>query len=287
MNAPPANLLRLRFATHGEWLEFRRDQAAWLRQAADWADRLGDRAEPFHLEGICDLCTQGTRYAATPRPQPEGAARAFKVRWPASALCGCGLTNLDRLALRVLMDGTAREARIYQVGHFSRVARWLRGRTPNLVTSQYEAGRAPGEVADGVRYEDVTALSFAEAELDAIVCLEVLEHVPHYLPALREMARTLRPGGRAVLSFPWLGGEQYEHLIRAEMREDGTIHHILPPEYHGDPAAPGGGILSFRAFGWKVLDEMREAGFARAEAIYILGPLHGYVALVPIILGTR
>ncbi len=89
------------------------------------------------------------------------------------------------------------------------------------------------------------------------------------------------------MTFPWLGGEHSDHLVRAEMMPDGSIRHILPPEYHGDPASDEG-ILSFRAFGWKILDEIRMAGFSQARAQFIFGPIHGYASLLnPVIVGLR
>jgi hypothetical protein len=61
----------------------------------------------------------------------------------------------------------------------------------------------------------------------------------------------------------------------------------LPAEYHGDPANPGSGILSYRDFGWRILDEMRGCGFSRAEAIHTIGPLHGHMTFTPVIVGMR
>jgi SAM-dependent methyltransferase len=117
--------------------------------------------------------------------------------------------------------------------------------------------------------------------------MEILEHIPDYMAAMREMARTLKPGGRVIISVPWLGRDTYDHLIRAELMADGTIQHFYPPEYHGDPANDGG-ILSFRSFGWKILDDLREAGFSSASAEFVFGPLHGYmILLTPVIVGIR
>jgi SAM-dependent methyltransferase len=51
------------------------------------------------------------------------------------------------------------------------------------------------------------ALPFADTCFDCVTCIEVLEHIPGQLrrPALREMHRVLRPGGRLVLRVPHAG----------------------------------------------------------------------------------
>jgi SAM-dependent methyltransferase len=53
-----------------------------------------------------------------------------------------------------------------------------------------------------VRYEpgDITVMEFADAGLDAITCMSVIEHGVPLEPFAREAARVLRPGGLLVLS---------------------------------------------------------------------------------------
>lgn len=53
-------------------------------------------------------------------------------------------------------------------------------------------------------HEDIEAMSFADASFDAVICLEVLEHVRHPERAAAELMRVLRPGGRLLLSTPFL-----------------------------------------------------------------------------------
>jgi len=54
------------------------------------------------------------------------------------------------------------------------------------------------------RHEDVEAMSFESGALDAVICLEVLEHVRHPWVAAAELLRVLRPGGHLLVSVPFL-----------------------------------------------------------------------------------
>lgn len=54
-----------------------------------------------------------------------------------------------------------------------------------------------------IDYEsDITSIPVPDASFDVVLCTEVLEHVPEPSAALKEIARVLRPGGRAFLTVP-------------------------------------------------------------------------------------
>lgn len=50
---------------------------------------------------------------------------------------------------------------------------------------------------------DITAIPEPDAAFDAILCTEVLEHVPDPTDALDEFARLLKPGGKLILTAPF------------------------------------------------------------------------------------
>jgi ubiquinone/menaquinone biosynthesis C-methylase UbiE len=50
---------------------------------------------------------------------------------------------------------------------------------------------------------DITAIPAPDASFDAILCSEVLEHVPEPTHALDEFARLLKPGGVVILTAPF------------------------------------------------------------------------------------
>ncbi|HYJ08310.1 MAG TPA: methyltransferase domain-containing protein [Polyangiaceae bacterium] len=49
---------------------------------------------------------------------------------------------------------------------------------------------------------EIDKLALPEASFDRIVCTEVLEHIPDPAPVMREIARLLKPTGRAVITVP-------------------------------------------------------------------------------------
>ncbi len=58
--------------------------------------------------------------------------------------------------------------------------------------------------ASGVDIQcDITAIPEPDGSFDAVMCIEVLEHLPRPLDALRELSRLLRPGGSLVLTAPF------------------------------------------------------------------------------------
>jgi SAM-dependent methyltransferase len=50
---------------------------------------------------------------------------------------------------------------------------------------------------------DITQIPESDASFDAVMCIEVLEHVPGPVEALHELSRVLKPGGILVLTAPF------------------------------------------------------------------------------------
>ena len=57
---------------------------------------------------------------------------------------------------------------------------------------------------------DATAISVDGASFDAVLCTEVLEHVPEPIRLIQEISRILRPGGKLILTAPLGSGIHQE-----------------------------------------------------------------------------
>lgn len=68
-----------------------------------------------------------------------------------------------------------------------------------------EAALHPGEFNYGTLdiISDINAIPEPDDSFDAIMCIEVLEHLPNPLKALEEFSRLLKPGGHLVLTAPF------------------------------------------------------------------------------------
>lgn len=59
-------------------------------------------------------------------------------------------------------------------------------------------------------YYDGKVIPFPDDSFDAVLCTEVLEHVPEAGPFVREMHRVLKPGGLALVTLPWSARFHYQ-----------------------------------------------------------------------------
>ena len=102
---------------------------------------------------------------------------------------------------------------------------------------------APGEThASGWRCENLEALSFADAAFDLVVTQDVMEHMFDPAKAFAEIARTLKPGGAHVFTVPIVRKDQPTQ-VRARRDDQGTVRHLLPETYHGNPIDEKGSLV--------------------------------------------
>jgi SAM-dependent methyltransferase len=280
-SAPLGRLDFVRVSSLEEYEAHCREAAALQRRRAELERLLAAPQEPFRCLGYDACVDQAAEFAVDLRyAGPPGADGFVLPNWRERLVSSrSGLNCRQRavvLALKqVLGDRDPSSVSLYATEAVTPLFAFLRRHFPVAVGSELLGGAVPlGASRDGVRNEDVTRLTFEGASFDAVLCCDVLEHVPEHERALCELRRVLRPGGALLLTVPFRL-DRGEHLLRARVLPSGEIEHLEPPERHGDPLSPEGGILCFRHFGWRLLDELRAAGFAEATALLVWSYEHG------------
>ena len=93
---------------------------------------------------------------------------------------------------------------------------------------RFESFREPNNEAKafGLSSASALCLPFADDTFDKVICSEVLEHIPEYHGALREIERVLKPGGLFCASVPrrwpekicWALSEEYYNTPGGHVR---------------------------------------------------------------------
>jgi len=139
----------------------------------------------------------------------------------------------------------------------------------NYLISEFHPDAPRGEKVNGVRNENLESLTFADESIDLLITSEVLEHVVDLTRSLSEIRRVLKNGGQHVFTVP-VNNSLPETRTRAELAEDGSINHILPPAIHGGDTTTG--ILAYRDFGNDINEIIESHGFnCREEKYYSKG----------------
>lgn len=194
-----------------------------------------------------------------------GVERIFLHRGPSNRegfYCRhCHSTLRQRHLAHVLIErlaGGRRYARFADfVGHLQGKSIYLAQSTGPLhaglarlegaVFSEFFPEVPPGGSCDGVRCEDLQALTFGDASLDLVISQDVLEHVREPELAFAELYRTLKPGGLHVFSVPCDLDAQTQTRVAVVEGVDVFRH---PPVYHEDTIRGG---LVYTDFGGDLL----------------------------------
>jgi SAM-dependent methyltransferase len=120
--------------------------------------------------------------------------------WRRDAFCpGCSSYDRERLVYLYLKNKTTALTKPGKVLHIApeRILEKIFRKIPAI---DYTTGDLFSKVVD-VKL-DVTAIQFPDDTFDLILCNHVMEHVPDDGKAMREILRTLKPGGMAIIQVP-------------------------------------------------------------------------------------
>ena len=134
------------------------------------------------------------------------------------------------------------ETKIYGAEALTEFALLLRAHYPKFIGSEYAINEHVTRWLYPIPSEDLTALSFADETFDLAITNEVLEHVPSIDAALTEIRRILKPGGWHIGTCPFLF-DQDASIVKARLDQSGNVHHLMEPEYHGNPMSPDGSLV--------------------------------------------
>lgn len=280
------DLIRLNSRT--DYLDYLHASAAARTERHDEERRLVQAAEVFGVPAFCYVCRRArdlaVRFTSEERKSHEAP------NWREHLLCpGCRLNSRLRASFHLfdVSFGGSFSGSIYLPEQRSPLFRMLRRRFASVVGSEFlgPSFKAGQKNWRGIRHEDVSALSFPDGSFDAILCFEVLEHVPDYLAALRECFRSLKTPGLFMFTSPFILGCK-ENVVRARRHGDGSIEHLQTPEYHTDPFGKRQ-ILCFYHFGWQLVREMTEIGFRDVHALLYWSRHYGYLGQESVVFFAR
>ena len=130
-----------------------------------------------------------------------------------------------------------------------------------------QAGRCHLAVGDAER------LPCADGFYDAILSMGVLEYLPSYEPALREMHRALRSGGVVVLTLP-NRVSAYHSMRRGYHKALALARRAVRGRSSGSDA---GAVAVNQCIPWRLDRELAQAGFRKLDSRvcnFIFFPLH-------------
>ncbi|MCO5153700.1 MULTISPECIES: bifunctional 2-polyprenyl-6-hydroxyphenol methylase/3-demethylubiquinol 3-O-methyltransferase UbiG [unclassified Shinella] len=114
----------------------------------------------------------------------------------------------------------------------------------DLVQTQFYPDLPRGSKEREYQCEDLQNLTFPSHVFDLFISLDVMEHIPDPEAAVREICRTLKPGGAMLCTWPVRKNQVGAIERRVVYNDDGTTTNVKPEEWHGNPVDAKGSIVT-------------------------------------------
>jgi SAM-dependent methyltransferase len=212
--------------------------------------------------GVCSCCGHAGPFSVEPRAlretfQCESCRASLRYRNQADALLTAYATG-ERSLTELANARSFASMAIYEPG-VSGPFRPLLTTLPAYTTSYYWTDVEPGQARNGVRCENLEALTFPDASFDLIISSDIFEHVRRPLEAFEEIYRVLRPGGRHIFTVPMNWPFEHATVQRVDVSGADDLH-LLPAVYHGSPLDPSGSLV-YNDFGMDLPFKLTSLGF--------------------------
>ena len=165
-------------------------------------------------------------------------------------------------------------------------AAWRTGACSRSSAPPTRASTSPARPSGSTTSPTCSGPACRTAQYDSIFCAQVLHHLPEPELALREIARMLKPGGKAILSVPhlvWLHNEPHDYW---RFTGHGLRHLVEKAGLRLVSVEPVGGLICFLAYApstaalallWPVRPAFR-AGTLDQPALHPAGVARGPMA---------
>lgn len=184
----------------------------------------------------CPICGEPKKFQA---PDNYGSCRDG-LRSPDCQMNGC-VTRERALATALFSIFPAEEVKkmsVHEAAPGGRgISLWLWHNVEDKVLSGYFPDEPFGTMVGHIRNEDLEAQTFPNSAFDLVIHLDVMEHLFNPFRALKEIYRTLKPGGICLFTAPTYPDRA--ESVQVAFNTGGRVSIVGEPEYHGNPQGNG------------------------------------------------
>lgn len=197
--------------------------------------------EFFRHAGECPLCEKSVQFVAA-GPYLRNTLKCDS----------CGSLPRQRVLMKVLSDYFPkwRDLNIHESSPgWDMLSQRLARECKSYFASQYDTTVMPGTIVDAPRLpckkyqsENLEEQTYSDEQFNIVVTQDVFEHIFHPDLAIKEIARTLKPGGATIMTVPIV--RQRQPSRRRAALSGGNVEHILEPQFHGNPLGGKGSLVT-------------------------------------------
>jgi len=215
----------------------------------------------LHTQGLCCVCGKSTTFLA--KVSEWGSVRE-------TMHCSlCLSSSRKRHVVKILLDLFTPAARflpeakpvlsqlsIYSAGSNENLHLCLGADNPNFICSEYFPNAKAGDETNGVFFQDLECLTFADEQFHLVITEDVFEHIRRPEKAFEEVNRVLKPDGYHIFTIPFMFDKKTLRRVNTDTDENVFI---VPPAYHLDALRDK--VLVYTDFGYDLFDTLSSLGF--------------------------